>query len=51
MKFNRRAQSTLEYVTLIVIAAAAAMAMFTYMQRAVNANLKMVEEQVNAEPQ
>ncbi len=47
----RRAQSTLEYSILIAIVAAAIVAMHTYVQRAVQANLKMVEEQINAEPQ
>lgn len=45
----RRGQSTLEYAILIAIVAAAVIAMRTYVQRAVQANLKVVEEQVNAE--
>ena len=45
----RRAQSTLEYSILIAIVAAAIVAMHTYVQRSVQANLKMVEEQINAE--
>ncbi len=44
----RRGQSTLEYAILIAIVAAAVIAMRTYVQRAVQANLKVVEEQVNA---
>ncbi|MBN2097051.1 MAG: hypothetical protein JW714_01080 [Candidatus Omnitrophica bacterium] len=51
MMFKRRAQSTLEYATLIIVVAAACMAMFTYVNRAVNAHLRMVEQQVQAEPQ
>ncbi len=43
----RRAQSTLEYSILIAIVVVAIMTMKTYAQRAVHANLKMVEEQVN----
>ena len=49
MRLNRRAQSTLEYAILIAVVAAACAAMATYMHRAVQANLKVVEEQINAE--
>ena len=45
----RRAQSTLEYSILIAVVAAAIVAMHTYVQRAVQANLKTVEQQINAE--
>ena len=45
----RRGQSTLEYAILIAIVAAAIVAMKTYVQRSVQANLKMVEDQINAE--
>lgn len=49
MRLNRKAQSTLEYAILIAVVAAACTAMATYMHRAVQANLKVVEEQINAE--
>ncbi len=45
----RRGQSTLEYSILIAIIVAAIMAMGAYVRRAVQANLKMVEEQINDE--
>lgn len=45
----KRAQSTVEYVMLIAIVAAAIIAMSTYVRRAVQSNLKVVEEQINAE--
>lgn len=48
---NKRAQSTIEYALLIAIVAAAFMAMQLYARRAVQANLKILEMQVNAEPQ
>lgn len=47
----RRGQSVLEYSVLIAIVAAAFLAMSVYVQRAVQANLKMVELQINAQPQ
>ena len=46
----KKAQSVLEYAMIISIVAAALMAMNTYVQRAVQANLKMVEERVNNQP-
>lgn len=48
---KQRAQSTMEYALLIAVVAAAFLAMRVYVQRAVQANLKMIEDQVNAEPQ
>ena len=45
----RRGQSTLEYSILITIIVAVIMTMGAYAQRAVQANLKMVEEQINDE--
>lgn len=50
IRLSRKAQSTLEYAVLIAIVAAACAAMTTYVQRAVRANLKTIEEQVNVEP-
>ena len=45
----RRAQSTLEYSILIAIVSAAIITMHTYVQRAVQANLKTLEQHINAE--
>ncbi|MBN3038973.1 MAG: class III signal peptide-containing protein [Candidatus Omnitrophica bacterium] len=50
IKLNRKAQSTLEYAVLIAIVAAACAAMTTYVQRAVRANMKTLERQINVEP-
>lgn len=44
-----RGQSILEYTVLIAVVVAALMAMKLYVQRSVQANLKMIEKQVNAE--
>lgn len=46
----RRAQSILEYTIIIAVVVAALMAMGTYVRRSIQANLKMIEEQINAEP-
>ena len=46
----KKAQSVLEYAMIISIVVAALMAMNVYVQRAVQANLKMVEDRVNAAP-
>lgn len=43
-------QSVLEYAMVISVVVAALMAMSVYVQRSVQANLKMLEERVNAEP-
>jgi len=43
----RKAQSIIEYALLISVVAAAFIAMNMYMQRAVQANFKVIEEQVN----
>ena len=43
-------QSTLEYAVFIAVVAAALMAMQTYVKRSIQANLKTVENQLNAEP-
>lgn len=50
IKKEKSAQSTIEYALLIAIVAAAFIAMQVYMQRAVQANFKLVEEQVNVGP-
>lgn len=48
---NKKAQSIVEYITLLTVAALALAAMATYVQRAANANLRVVENQINEEPQ
>ena len=47
----RKGQSTIEYALLIAVVAAAFLAMHLYLQRAVQANFKLIEDQINAEPQ
>lgn len=47
----RKAQSIIEYAILILVVAAAVMAMRVYVQRAVQANLKVIEDRINEEPQ
>jgi len=50
---NRRfikAQSILEYALIVAVVVAALTAMSVYVQRSVQANLKTVEDQINAEP-
>jgi Flp pilus assembly pilin Flp len=44
----RKAQSVIEYAVLIAIVAAAFMAMHLYMQRSVQANFKIIQDQINA---
>ena len=44
----RKAQSVIEYAVLVAIVAAAFMAMHLYMQRSVQANFKIIEDQINA---
>jgi len=44
----KKAQSIIEYAILIAVVAAAFVAMHIYMQRAVQANFKVIEEEVNA---
>lgn len=48
---EKQAQSILEYSLIIAVVVAALMAMSVYVQRSVQANLKLVEDQVNAQPQ
>ncbi|MDD4910628.1 MAG: hypothetical protein PHR44_08150 [Candidatus Omnitrophica bacterium] len=45
-----RGQASLEYAVLIIIVVSAFVAMRVYVQRAVQANLKALENQINAEP-
>lgn len=46
---TKKGQSIIEYALLIAVVAAAFTAMSFYGRRAVNANLKMIEERVNAQ--
>ena len=46
---STRGQSILEYAVFIAVVAAALVTMTTYVQRAIQANLKQVENQVNVE--
>lgn len=47
MRISRRGQSVLEYTLIITVVASALIAMSTYVRRAVQANLKTIEDQVN----
>lgn len=49
IKKLQNAQSTLEYALIITIVVAALTAMSMYVQRSLQANLKNIEDQVNAE--
>lgn len=46
---TKKAQSVLEYALIIAVAVAALTAMSTYVRRAIQANLKLIEHQVNGE--
>ena len=46
---GRRGQSVLEYAILVSVVSAALVAMHTYVQRAVQANLKAIEDGLNAQ--
>ena len=48
--FARSAQSTLEYAIIITVTVAAMTAMSVYVKRAIQANLRILEKQVNNEP-
>ena len=45
----KRGQSVLEYSMIIAVVVAALMAMSVYVRRAVQANLEIIEEQINVE--
>ncbi len=45
--FKKKAQATLEYAVMVAVVAAAFIAMHTYVQRAVQANLKSLQNQLN----
>jgi Flp pilus assembly pilin Flp len=44
----RKAQSLIEYALLVAVVAMAFAAMSVYARRAVNANLRIIEERVNS---
>jgi hypothetical protein len=46
----KKAQSVIEYALLIAVVAMAFAAMQVYGQRAVNANIKLIQDRVNAGP-
>ena len=45
----RRGQSALDYAVFIAVVAAALVAMQVYVRRSIQANLKVMEDQINAE--
>lgn len=45
----KKAQSIIEYALLVAVVASAIAAMAVYARRAVNANLKIVEERINSQ--
>lgn len=45
----RQGQATLDYAVFIAVVAAALIAMQVYVRRSIQANLKVLEDQVNAE--
>ncbi len=47
MRITKNGQSILEYALLVAVVAAAFVTMHIYMQRAVQANFKMIEDHVN----
>ena len=47
----KKGQSIIEYALLIAVVAAAFLAMHFYMQRAVQANFYLIEQQINNDPQ
>lgn len=46
---QRDGQSALEYALIFAVVAAAFLAMSLYVQRSVQANLKLLEDRINAE--
>lgn len=49
-KYYKLGQSIIEYALLISIVAAAIAAMSIYVQRSVQANVRVIEKQINAHP-
>lgn len=45
--YRKKAQSFLEYVTLIAVISAALTAMYPYMRRAINARLRQIQIELN----
>jgi len=45
--YHKRAQSFLEYVMLIMVITTALVAMYPYMQRAINARLKQIQVELD----
>lgn len=45
-----KSQSVLEYALIIAVVVAALAAMSIYVQRSAQANLKVIENQINAQP-
>ena len=48
-RITSKGQSTLEYAVFVAVVAAALSTMAIYVRRAIQANLKAVEDQINAE--
>lgn len=46
---KRSGQSVLEYALIVAVVATALTAMNTYVQRSIQSNLKMIEDQVNSQ--
>lgn len=51
MNDGKTGQSTLEYAFIVTVVVAALTAMSLYVQRAMQANLRAIENQVNAAPE
>ncbi|MFH1397220.1 MAG: hypothetical protein ABIH27_01545 [Candidatus Omnitrophota bacterium] len=49
-KLKIKSQSILEYALVVSVVVAALSAMSMYVQRSVQANLKTIENQINAQP-
>jgi len=47
---TQRGQSILEYALIISVVVAALAGMSVYVQRSAQANLKVIEDQINAQP-
>lgn len=45
----RKAQATLEYALFVAVVSAAVGAMAVYVRRSIQANLKVLEQQINAD--
>ena len=47
---SAQGQASLDYALFIAVVAAALIAMQIYVRRSIQANLRMLEDQINAEP-